>query len=71
MLADSWRQQPGTPAYCVDVDVDASRLAGLLTAAVSGQAPARRDRALQTLGEYDGEITNDVMLSTNRSVYWE
>ncbi|CAB3709339.1 hypothetical protein R8871_04043 [Paraburkholderia graminis C4D1M] len=41
-LAESWRQQPSTPAYCCDYDADAMRKA--LAAAAPGIAPRIRDR---------------------------
>lgn len=40
-LADSWRQEPLTPAYCCDYDADKTRHG--LAAAVKGKAPRIRD----------------------------
>lgn len=40
-LADSWRQQPGAPAYCTDLTRD--QLATALAAAVAARSPRRRD----------------------------
>lgn len=40
-LADSWQQQPGTPVYCTDLDLDGVKKA--LAMADKAQAPARRD----------------------------
>ncbi len=42
-IADSWRQQPGTPAYCRDLDVSALRAA--LSQADAGQIAAYRAEA--------------------------
>lgn len=42
-LADSWRQQPGTPVYCTDRDAPAAIRA--LEVAVRSESPARRDRS--------------------------
>jgi len=42
-LADSWRQQPSTPAYCCDYDAETTRRT--LAAAVRGRAPVIRDGA--------------------------
>lgn len=42
-LADSWRQQPGTPVYCTERDASAAIRA--LEAAVRSESPARRDRS--------------------------
>lgn len=44
-LADSWRQQPGTPVYCVDLDVGGVKAA--LQAANRDEAPKRRDESLR------------------------
>ncbi|MDI6029131.1 hypothetical protein QBK99_23445 [Corticibacterium sp. UT-5YL-CI-8] len=41
-LAESWRFQPSTPAYCCDFDAEETRRA--LAAAIPGEAPAKRDR---------------------------
>ena len=42
-LADSWRQQPGTPAYCHDLDADGLRTA--LAQADAGQLARYRAEA--------------------------
>lgn len=42
-LADSWRQRPGTPAYCRDLD--AGRLKAALAQADAGQIADYRARA--------------------------
>ena len=42
-LAESWRQQPSTPAYCCDYD--AIRTLAGLRAAVKGKADIIRDTA--------------------------
>ena len=42
-LADSWRQQPGHPAYCTDPTIE--ELPGLLQRADRDGAPARREAA--------------------------
>lgn len=44
-LADSWRQQPGTPAYCQDLT--APELMQALASADRAAAPAARDVALK------------------------
>jgi hypothetical protein len=40
-LADSWRQQPGTPAYCRDLDVNGLKAA----LAMAGASQLATDRA--------------------------
>ena len=42
-LADSWRQQPGAPAYCTDLPKD--QLPAALAATVLARLPRRRDLA--------------------------
>ena len=42
-LADSWRQQPGSPAYCRDLDADGLRVA--LKQADARQIPHHRAEA--------------------------
>lgn len=52
-LAESWRQQPGTPAYCTDLGCDDLQVA--LAAAVPGRGPRRRD----LVGTVMAELTED------------
>ena len=51
-LADSWRQQPGTPAYCRDLDVNGLKAA--LAAADAAQITACRAQADATARAYFG-----------------
>ena len=67
-LAESWRQQPGTPAYCTDIEGSAA-LKDALARAVKDKAPSLRDLALQRLGQLGSAITNDDMLRVNRSLH--
>lgn len=69
-LADSWRQQPGTPVYCT------ARPAGdiptLLEAANATAAPSRRDivsAAVQERIQTDGSVSADYITRLNRAVY--
>jgi predicted dinucleotide-binding enzyme len=70
-LADSWRQQPGTPAYCTDLTRD--ELAAALAAAVPGRAPKRRDLAMAVISELMTDDPtgrgNDFLLRVNRLIY--
>jgi 8-hydroxy-5-deazaflavin:NADPH oxidoreductase len=70
-LADSWRQQPGTPAYCTDLTRD--ELAAALAAAVPGRAPKRRDLAMGVISELMTDDPagrgNDFLLRVNRLLY--
>lgn len=51
-LADSWRQQPGAPAYCTDLTID--RLPAALAAADAARLPRRRDIAVAAITERIG-----------------
>lgn len=46
-LADSWRQQPGTPVYCTDLDV--ARVQKALALADKARAPERRDQFIEKM----------------------
>lgn len=67
-LSESWRQQPGTPAYCTDI-VGSVALKDALVRAVKDKAPGLRDLALQRLGQIGSAITNDDMLRVNRALH--
>lgn len=49
-LADSWRQQPGTPAYCRDLDADGLKAA--LAQADAGQIASYRAEANEAVRAY-------------------
>ena len=49
-LADSWRQQPGTPAYCRDLDADGLKAA--LAQADAGQIADYRAQADEAARAY-------------------
>jgi hypothetical protein len=49
-LADSWRQQPGTPAYCRDLDIN--KLKAALAKADAAQLAAYRAQADETARAY-------------------
>jgi predicted dinucleotide-binding enzyme len=50
-LAESWRQQPGTPAYCTELNKAALKQA--LANAEKGKAPAIRDVIMNKLSSMD------------------
>ena len=50
-LADSWRQEPGTPAYCTELN--AAELQQALQDAEKGKAPAIRDFIMNRLVNMD------------------
>jgi predicted dinucleotide-binding enzyme len=70
-LAESWRQQPGTPAYCTDLTRDELRAA--LAAAVPGRAPRRRDLAMEVIAELRADTAvnrgADFLVRVNRLIY--
>jgi predicted dinucleotide-binding enzyme len=70
-LADSWRQQPGTPAYCTDLTRD--ELQAALAAVVPGRAPRRRDLATTVISELMAAPTfdrgADFLIRVNRLLY--
>ena len=56
-LADSWRQQPGTPAYCRDLDVNGLKAA--LAKADAAQIAAYRAQADEAARAYFAADVND------------
>ncbi|WP_104182151.1 NADPH-dependent F420 reductase [Arthrobacter sp. B0490] len=69
-LADSWRQQPGTPAYCTDRT--SKELSAALDAANSSVSGDRRDfvnRALLERLDNDLPITREYIVNLNRKIY--
>jgi 8-hydroxy-5-deazaflavin:NADPH oxidoreductase len=70
-LADSWRQQPGAPAYCTDLT--AEELPAALAAAVATRSPRRRDLAMTVIAELmeDGgaDRGGDFLVRVNRLLY--
>jgi predicted dinucleotide-binding enzyme len=66
-LDDSWRQQPGTPAYCTDWP--ASELAHALANADRAQAPQMRDLAIEMVGQLPAGYTNEDIIKTVRSLF--
>jgi hypothetical protein len=56
-LADSWRQQPGAPAYCTGLTHD--EIGSALAAADKSRLPVRRDLMVQVLIERMGDPTSN------------
>lgn len=70
LLADSWRQQPGTPVYCTARSAD--EIPALLEAANAAGAPQRRDIAMAAVQERiqaDGSVSPDYLTQLNRAIY--
>lgn len=66
-LADSWRQQPATPAYCTELAFD--ELGTALQAANREQTPSLRDRQLEHIAALTSMPALDDMVELNRSLH--
>jgi predicted dinucleotide-binding enzyme len=56
-LAESWRQQPGAPAYCTDLTIEELPVA--LATADRARLPRRRDLAVAAMQERVGDSTTN------------
>ena len=56
-LAESWRQQPGAPAYCTDLTRE--EMAAALAAAEKARLPKRRDLGVAVMQERLGDGTTN------------
>ena len=56
-LSDSWRQQPGTPAYCTELTTN--ELKSALRSADRFRAPANRDALLRQFMAAGGELSHE------------
>jgi predicted dinucleotide-binding enzyme len=65
-LSDSWRQQPGTPAYCTELTAD--DLKSVLHTANRSRAPGNRDALLKEFMAAGGKLTHDEIVTRNRAV---
>ncbi|OUE09132.1 2-hydroxy-3-oxopropionate reductase [Clavibacter michiganensis] len=69
-LARSWRQQPGTPAYCTDRT--AEELPEALAKADAARSPKRRDLAIAAVterAEAEGSVSAEYLVRLNRAIY--
>jgi 8-hydroxy-5-deazaflavin:NADPH oxidoreductase len=66
-LCDSWRHQPGTAAYCTDLDMDALRKA--LLSADRNKAPQFRDAVIKKMGTLKPGFNNEDLVNINRSYH--
>jgi predicted dinucleotide-binding enzyme len=57
-LADSWRQQPGSPSYCTDLT--AAELPAALASTEAARLPKRRDLAIEAIQERAGDSTTNL-----------
>ncbi|MDR6126692.1 putative dinucleotide-binding enzyme [Sphingomonas sp. SORGH_AS802] len=56
-LAESWRQQPGSPVYCTDLTAD--EIPAALAATERARLPKRRDLAIEAIMERVGDSTTN------------
>jgi predicted dinucleotide-binding enzyme len=64
-LAESWRQEPGTPAYCTELN--AAQLTQALADVEKGKAPAVRDYLMDKLMNTKPFPTHEEIVELNRS----
>lgn len=64
-LAESWRQEPGTPAYCTELD--AAKLRQALAAAEKGKGPVARDAVMDKFYNLKTFPSHEEMVAINRS----
>lgn len=67
VIADSWRQQPGTPAYCTELGLD--DLAAAIAAAEKDKAPVTRDRLNERFASLEAVPSLDETVAINRSAH--
>ena len=71
VLAESWRQQPGTPCYCTDVTED--EVHDALLTADAARSPKRRDLSVAVIAErYDDIMATpevDFAARVNRAIF--
>ena len=65
-LDESWRQQPGTPAYCCDYDAETTRKG--LAAAVKGEAPKKLERLIDLYRQRGSNMIHADIIAMNRSL---
>jgi predicted dinucleotide-binding enzyme len=65
-LAHSWRQQPGTPAYCTELTLDA--LQDALSAADKARAPGNREALIKGFMEAKTPLSHEQIVARNREV---
>ncbi|ULM96452.1 NAD(P)-binding domain-containing protein [Peribacillus frigoritolerans] len=66
-LSDSWRQQPGTPAYCTELTKE--ELTKALEKANKEKAPFLRDKVIEKLSASNFPLSNKDIVNMNREIY--
>lgn len=67
VIADSWRQQPGTPAYCTELGLE--DLGRALAAAEKDKAPITRDKLMAYFGSLDEMPSREKTVEINRAAH--
>lgn len=67
LLSDSWRHQPGTPAYCTELN--AEELKKALNDGVKADAAEIRDSSITNLMERTTAPTHEEIVDLNRSLF--
>ncbi|MBN2598520.1 MAG: NAD(P)-binding domain-containing protein [Marinifilaceae bacterium] len=67
LLSDSWRHQPGTPAYCTELNV--SELKEALKNADKKTASQIRDNAMLKFMEFTRQPTHEEIVELNRNLF--
>jgi predicted dinucleotide-binding enzyme len=65
-LEDSWRQQPGTPAYCTELTLAELKVA--LCVADKARAPQNRDALIARFMAPGTQFTHEQIVATNRAM---
>ena len=65
-LHESWRQEPGTPAYCCDYDAESTRKG--IAAAVKDESPKKREQLIDLYRRRGSSITDAEVVALNRSL---
>lgn len=65
-LAESWRQEPGTPAYCTELN--AAELKQALAEAQKGKGPVARDAVMQKFQNLNSSPSHEEIVAINREV---
>ncbi|MDK3022712.1 NAD(P)-binding domain-containing protein [Cupriavidus taiwanensis] len=65
-LASSWRQQPGTPAYCTELTL--TDLQSALSAADKARAPLDRDALIKSFMEEKSPLSHEQIVARNRKM---
>lgn len=66
VLATSWRQQPGTPAYCTELTID--ELRGALEKADRTRSADNRETLIKGFMERGDNLIHDEIVARNRAV---